>query len=161
MNAQLETEIRKNRKQVSTKIFVKIPFFFFRNPNPGISFQAAVIARHCVVGGEGREKFKGTLSLLMGQTCGCSSKFEPSHEIVGQGHAVLAMKPYLGLSKKDVDKMYEFFLRIDLDANPHLAEAYAVQGVPVFALFVKGKETWRHSGVIDAKALQAAVEDAL
>lgn len=52
-------------------------------------------------------------------------------------------------------------LRIDLDANPHLAEAYAVQGVPVFALFVKGKETWRHSGVIDAKALQAAVEDAL
>ena len=86
--------------------------------NPGISFQQAAL--NCIVGGEGREKFKGTLSLFMGQTCGCSSRFEPSHEIVGQGHVVLSMKPYLGLSKKDVDKMYEFFLRIDLDEDHQL-----------------------------------------
>lgn len=49
-------------------------------------------------------------------------------------------------------------LRIDLDANPHLAERYQVQGVPVFAIFVDGEERWRHSGVIEAKALRSAVD---
>ena len=46
-------------------------------------------------------------------------------------------------------------LRIDIDASPELAEAYAIEGVPVFILFEKGQETWRHSGAIAREALEA------
>lgn len=46
-------------------------------------------------------------------------------------------------------------LQIDVDANPELAETYAIQGVPVFALFVNGQETWRHSGLISRQELQS------
>lgn len=46
-------------------------------------------------------------------------------------------------------------LRIDIDASPELAEAYSIKGVPVFVLFEKGQETWRHSGVIAKEALEA------
>ncbi len=51
-------------------------------------------------------------------------------------------------------------LKIDVDANPEIAEAYAVQGVPVFALFVDGKETWRHSGIVDADTLRQKIATA-
>ena len=46
-------------------------------------------------------------------------------------------------------------LRIDVDASPELAEAYSIEGVPVFILFENGRETWRHSGVIAKEDLKA------
>lgn len=49
-------------------------------------------------------------------------------------------------------------LRVDVDANPAIATKYAIQGVPVFILFVKGEEKWRHSGIISREALQEIVE---
>ena len=52
-------------------------------------------------------------------------------------------------------------LRVDLDSNPALADSYKIQGVPVFILFVDGREQWRHSGTIDSAALRAVVEKAL
>lgn len=46
-------------------------------------------------------------------------------------------------------------LRVDIDASPELAKAYAIEGVPVFVLFENGQETWRHSGIIAKEALEA------
>ena len=46
-------------------------------------------------------------------------------------------------------------LRIDVDASPELAEAYSIEGVPVFILFENGKETWRHSGLVSIEVLEA------
>lgn len=56
----------------------------------------------------------------MGQTCGCTSRFEASREIAGQGTEVLRLKPYLGLNSKDIDRIYHFFLFADLYEDNHL-----------------------------------------
>ena len=48
-------------------------------------------------------------------------------------------------------------LKIDVDANPEIADQYEVQGVPVFVLFVKGEEKWRHSGTISREALEERI----
>lgn len=52
-------------------------------------------------------------------------------------------------------------LRVDLDSSPDLGSAFDVKGVPVFILFVNGKEQWRHSGAIEAAALRAKIQSAL
>ncbi len=49
-------------------------------------------------------------------------------------------------------------LKIDVDANPKIASSYSVQGVPVFVLFVNGKEKWRHSGIVAKETLQEVLE---
>jgi thioredoxin 1 len=48
-------------------------------------------------------------------------------------------------------------LKIDVDANPEIADQYEVQGVPVFVLFVNGEEKWRHSGTISREALEERI----
>ncbi len=52
-------------------------------------------------------------------------------------------------------------IRVDLDSSPELGSSFEVQGVPVFILFVDGKEQWRHSGTIDVHVLQAKIASAL
>lgn len=44
-------------------------------------------------------------------------------------------------------------IKIDVDKNPHAADAYQVRGVPTLILFKKGKILWRQSGVVQAEAL--------
>jgi len=45
-------------------------------------------------------------------------------------------------------------LKIDVDKNPHVAQAFQVQGVPTLIIFKDGDIKWRHSGVVSAKQLQ-------
>jgi thioredoxin 1 len=45
-------------------------------------------------------------------------------------------------------------LKLDVDKNPAMAEAFQVQGVPTLVLFHKGKMLWRQSGVVAANVLE-------
>ena len=44
-------------------------------------------------------------------------------------------------------------IKIDVDKNKALAEAYAVRGVPTLMIFKGGKLAWRESGVRQASEL--------
>lgn len=52
-------------------------------------------------------------------------------------------------------------LRIDVDKSKEVAKFYGIQGVPVFIIYVNGKEVWRHSGAIPKETLQAEMDKAL
>jgi thioredoxin 1 len=45
-------------------------------------------------------------------------------------------------------------LKLDVDKNPAVADAFQVQGVPTLILFHKGKMVWRQSGVVQANVLE-------
>lgn len=70
------------------------------------------------------------------------------------------MAPIVDALEKEFAKQASI-LRVDLDSSPDLGAAYDVKGVPVFVLFVDGKERWRHSGLIEADALRTVVANAL
>ncbi len=44
-------------------------------------------------------------------------------------------------------------IKIDVDKNPKLAQAYQIQGVPTLMIFKEGKSVWRKSGVVSARDL--------
>ena len=52
-------------------------------------------------------------------------------------------------------------LKIDIDRNPTVANTYRVQSVPTLILFRQGKILWRQSGVVPAKSLKAALDQAI
>lgn len=45
-------------------------------------------------------------------------------------------------------------LKLDVDKNPAVANAFQVKGVPTLILFHKGKMVWRQSGVVQANILE-------
>lgn len=49
-------------------------------------------------------------------------------------------------------------LKMDVDKNPHVANAYQIQGVPTLIIFKDGEIRWRQSGVASAKQLQNVLE---
>ena len=51
-------------------------------------------------------------------------------------------------------------LKVDIDKNPALASAYQVQSVPTLIVFKNGQIKWRHSGVVSARHLKAAIDQA-
>jgi thioredoxin 1 len=54
------------------------------------------------------------------------------------------------------DKMKDHIriLKLDVDKNPAVANAFEVQGVPTLVLFYKGRMVWRQSGVVAANVLE-------
>ncbi len=52
-------------------------------------------------------------------------------------------------------------VRIDVDASTALADREKISGIPVFVLYVGGKETWRHSGELSEAALSKRIEATL
>lgn len=49
-------------------------------------------------------------------------------------------------------------MRVDVDQSEALAAREKIQGVPVFVLYVAGKERWRHAGEISKAELQAQLD---
>jgi thioredoxin 1 len=49
-------------------------------------------------------------------------------------------------------------LKIDVDKNGAVAEAFQIQGVPTLILFCKGQMLWRQSGVVQANALENIIK---
>ena len=44
-------------------------------------------------------------------------------------------------------------IKVDTDAQPHLAEKYGIRGIPTLILFVNGQEVKRTSGAMSLAAL--------
>lgn len=52
-------------------------------------------------------------------------------------------------------------LKVDIDKNPAVAASYQIQSVPTLIIFKKGEVKWRQSGVIPARQLKAALDQAI
>ncbi len=57
------------------------------------------------------------------------------------------------------DKMQDNLriIKIDVDKNPSVAQAFAVQGVPTMVLFKSGQILWRQSGALSLPQLEVAI----
>ncbi len=62
------------------------------------------------------------------------------------------MAPILDEVKANLKEQVSI-LKIDVDKNPKVAQAYQIQGVPTLILFKKGKIIWRQSGVVPSQRL--------
>ena len=49
-------------------------------------------------------------------------------------------------------------LKLDIDKNPAVANAYHVQSVPTLVIFQKGEIKWRQSGVTSARELKSQLD---
>ena len=66
------------------------------------------------------------------------------------------MKPILNDLKSQLGERVRI-IKIDVDQNPGIASAYAIQGVPTFMVFKEGKMQWRQSGVLSANDLAKVI----
>jgi thioredoxin 1 len=59
---------------------------------------------------------------------------------------------------KDTLKDEVTIIKVDVDKNPQVAQAYQIQGVPTLMIFKEGNTLWRQSGVVAAKQLEQILQ---
>ena len=69
------------------------------------------------------------------------------------------MHPILEQLKEDMGESVRI-LKLDIDKNAELADAYRIQSVPTMILFKNGKILWRHSGTMMLNELKSIIADA-
>lgn len=52
-------------------------------------------------------------------------------------------------------------LKLDIDRNPQVANAYQIQSVPTLVVFQDGQVKWRQSGVMRAEQLKQVLDGVL
>jgi thioredoxin 1 len=67
------------------------------------------------------------------------------------------MAPILDQVKSEVGDAASI-IKIDVDRNPHAAQAYQIRGVPTLMLFKNGKVLWRQSGVVPKHELTRIIK---
>ena len=67
------------------------------------------------------------------------------------------MSPILEDVKKQVGEKATI-VKVDIDRNQAFAGSMGIQGVPTFVLYKKGKEAWRHVGMISGPQLKGVLE---
>jgi thioredoxin 1 len=68
-----------------------------------------------------------------------------------------AMAPILDQVKSEVGDAASI-IKVDVDRNPHAAQAYQVRGIPTLMLFKNGKVLWRQSGVVPKHELTRIIK---
>jgi thioredoxin 2 len=68
-----------------------------------------------------------------------------------------AMAPIFDAAAKSLEPRARF-VKIDVDAEPALAQQFGVRGIPALFLFKDGKVAAHHSGLADASLLRRWVE---
>ena len=67
------------------------------------------------------------------------------------------MKPLLHELSSRV-RNQAIILKIDVDKNPSVSQAYQIRSVPTLILFQNGKIMWRQSGVVNAAKLESVIK---
>jgi thioredoxin 1 len=70
------------------------------------------------------------------------------------------MAPILKQVKDELGERVKI-VKIDIDKNPSVANAYNIQGVPTLILFKAGQNKWRQSGVLQASQINQVIQQYL